>query len=239
MGIKADDPFYFAMTEICRGVMDAIGNQPGDTPERKAGRRRAVADTMSSMQPNDPLETMLAGQCVVFDHMVREAATSLLSGQTEAIKLRLRPQIFSASRMLLANLAQFRQSQADAEAKLGNQPGAAPNRAEAAVAAAKAPAPAKAPASKAAAEPAPAPNPEPARANPAAGPAPAQPLSDPPTPMRRELLSLLERHGLTTADTDAALVAAYRDLPPPDRGPVSASPMPGEPKQTKRAQELV
>jgi hypothetical protein len=235
MSSEPEYPFRHAMTDICRGVTDAVCNQPGETPERTAARRRAVFETMASMLPNDPLETTLAGQCVIFDHVVREAATVLLGGQPETTKLRLRPQICASSRMLLANLAELRRTQADAEAKLGSQPAAAPTQTEAVATADKTPEPAEEPAAASATE---------STANgKVVARAPVQPPVCPPADTRVELNSILERHGLTTADTDKALIEAYRDRPAPDRarnaGEHSASPMPGDTRQAERVEELV
>src|SRR5580658_7919104 len=140
MTTEAAHPYIPSMNEICLSVMDAVSNQPGDSPARIASRRQAVADTMSSMLPLDPLETMLAGQCVMFDQVVRDATSDLLHGQTEDIKLRVRPQICGAGRTLLAILTKLEQIQARAAVKFGTQAQAAPARTEPARAAAKAPA---------------------------------------------------------------------------------------------------
>jgi len=258
----AAHPYVPSMNELCLGVMDAVGGQPGDTPARTASRRRAIADTMSSMLPLDPLETMLAGQCVMFNEVIRDATGDLLHGQTEDIKLRVRPQICSTGRTLLATLTKLEQVQARAAVKFAPQKQAAPAPAEPARPAAKAPAtgpaapqPAPEPAQKRAPEPTPvsasASTPEPASTEAASAPArdaSTEPARDQPTPevpddVRRELAKLLTLHGPTRADIDDALIAACRELPlqdrAQDRGATSAQPEPGDTRQAKRTKELV
>jgi outer membrane biosynthesis protein TonB len=121
MSTEPDLSFHPAMNEICRGVMDCIGTQAGDTPAKTARRTQMVADTMSSMLPLNPLETMLAGQCVMFDQLVRDATRDVMRGLPEDVKLRIRPQICAAGRMLLASLAKFQQLQANTVARLGGR----------------------------------------------------------------------------------------------------------------------
>jgi hypothetical protein len=121
MSTEPDLSYHPAMNEICRGVMDCIGTQPGDTPAKTARRTQLVADIMSSMLPLNPLETMLAGQCVMFDQLVLDATRDVMRGQTEDVKLRARPQICAMGRMLLAHLAKFQQLQAGTVARLGGR----------------------------------------------------------------------------------------------------------------------
>jgi hypothetical protein len=179
--------YHPAMNELCRGVMDAVGHQPGDTAARSARREQMAADIMSSMRPHNPLETMLAGQCVMFDQVVRDATSDLLRGQTEEVKLRVRPQICGAGRMVLAFLAKLEQSQARTEAKLPAQPKATPAAAEPARPVAK---PVQKPDPRPAPEPVTAPvqtrDPAPA-GNDAAAPKPAEPTPELPSAARQPL----------------------------------------------------
>jgi len=114
-------PFHATMTEICKGTIATVADLPGDSPARRALRQQTVADTMVSFQPHNPLETILAGQCVVFDHLVHEAARELLRGQAELLKLRARPQICASAKIFLAGLEKFEQLQARSAASLASE----------------------------------------------------------------------------------------------------------------------
>jgi hypothetical protein len=112
MSTETDGSYHNAMTSICLDVINTVADQPGDSPSQRSLRRQTVADTVMSLMPHDPVETMLAGQCVIFEHLVREGARDLLRGQAELIKLRARPQICASAKMLLSNLDKFEQRQA-------------------------------------------------------------------------------------------------------------------------------
>jgi hypothetical protein len=101
--------FNVAMTEICHDVIAAVAEHPGDSPARRAIRQQAVADTMVSLEPHTPMESILAGHCLVFDHLIRESAHQLLNCQEERIRLRVRPQVCGSARMFLAALEKFEQ----------------------------------------------------------------------------------------------------------------------------------
>src|SRR5580658_560643 len=118
MTTDPNHPFQSAMTEICRTVISTVADHPNDSPDRKTVRQQTVADTMVSLEPHDPLEAMLAGQCVIFDALVHDAARELLRGQHQQLKLRSRPQICASARLFLANLGKFEQTQARAVDKL-------------------------------------------------------------------------------------------------------------------------
>src|ERR1700692_1106351 len=101
-----------AMGEITRAVIETVADRPGDSPARRlappptppAGRpprQQTTASTMMSFLPRDPVETMLAGQCVIFDHLLRDGAHDTLRGQQQDIKLRARPQILVAGKSFL------------------------------------------------------------------------------------------------------------------------------------------
>jgi hypothetical protein len=99
--------FETAMTEISHDLIEAIADHPGDAPARRLARQQVVADTMMSLEPQTPMETILAGHCLVFDHLILESAHQLLNCQEERIRLRIRPQVCASARMFLAELATF------------------------------------------------------------------------------------------------------------------------------------
>ena len=110
-----------AMGEIVREVIETVADRPGDLPARRIARQQATASTMMAFGPGDPVETMLAGQCVIFDHLLRDAAHDTLRGQQPEIKLRARPQVLATGKMFLAHLARLERIQTRAAARLAAQ----------------------------------------------------------------------------------------------------------------------
>ena len=67
------------VTELIRGVLDAVADKPGQSPERKAAAQQTVVCSVMSYNPRDPIEVMLAGQCIVYDAMLRDGARNIAS----------------------------------------------------------------------------------------------------------------------------------------------------------------
>jgi hypothetical protein len=111
-----------AMREITRDVIEAVADRPGDLPARRLARQQTTASTMISFRPRDPVETMLAGQCVIFDHLLRDGAQDTLRGQQQEIKLRARPQILATGKMFLAHLDRLEQMQSRLDDRFAVQP---------------------------------------------------------------------------------------------------------------------
>src|ERR1019366_8805536 len=66
-------------------------------------------------------EAMLAGQCVIFDHLLRDGARESLRGQPEQIRLRATPQIHASGKMFLAHLTAFKDMRGRQEETLAFQ----------------------------------------------------------------------------------------------------------------------
>jgi hypothetical protein len=229
--------FDTAMTAICKDVIATVGDVPSDTPAQRAVRQQAVADTMVSLMPRNPVDAMLAGQCLVFDRLVHEAARELLRGQPDEDKLRARPQICSSAKIFLAQLSHFerRQARAADETQARRDAETPAARPDAATRATQPEQPAAVPTESAAANPdqRPAPAPrqrtEPAPSPLAAAPGPAmrdanrippnaKPASAPadatqPSPAfaaERELAQILSRLDPTDPGFDDGVADAYR-----------------------------
>jgi hypothetical protein len=129
-----------AMGEIVREVIETVADRPGDSPARRTARQQATASTMMAFGPADPVETMLAGQCVIFDHLLRDGAHDTLRGQQPEIKLRARAQILATGKMFLAQFARLEQIQTRAAARLAAQTPVASSAPDAGAAAASVPA---------------------------------------------------------------------------------------------------
>ena len=114
--------FQSAMGEITRGVIETVAERPGDSETRRALRHQTTAWSMESFMARDPVETMLAGHCVIFHHMLHDYARDMLRGQPEEIKLRAYSSIHGSGKMFLAHLSKFEQLQTRAMEKLAGQP---------------------------------------------------------------------------------------------------------------------
>lgn len=114
--------FQAAMGEICKGVIETVAERPGESDAKRFIRQQTAVYAVMSFMPRDPLETMLAGHCVIFDHLLRDGARDSLRGQPEEIKLRARPQINASGKMFLAHLDKFKDMQARLVDNLAFQP---------------------------------------------------------------------------------------------------------------------
>ena len=236
MSVPAAFGFQQLTTEIIRGVVAAVADHPGDTDARRFARQQTVVFSVMAFLPRDAVETMLAGQCVVFDHLLRDGARDLLRGQAETIKLRVRPQLNATGNMVLKTLSHLARLQSrPAE---GTAVAPAPRPAEATGAATT---PARA------AEPAPAPKPAtPAAAQPPALPPAAVPGTSPapawtpemPAPSLRSLKGGVSLTALSIASEGAVRGSLFATgtsplpVPPPQVGAsgnptaISANPSP-------------
>jgi hypothetical protein len=89
------------VTELIRGVLDTVADNPNHSPERREATRQTVVCSLMSYNPRDAIETMLAGQCIVYDAVMRDGARDLLRGQAELIKIKARPGILAAGKIYL------------------------------------------------------------------------------------------------------------------------------------------
>ena len=113
--------FQAAMGEICKGVLETVAERPGESDAKQSIRRQTAVYAVMSFMPRDPLEAMLAGQCVIFDHLLRDGARESLRGQPEQIRLRATPQIHASGKMFLAHLTAFKDMRGRQEETLAFQ----------------------------------------------------------------------------------------------------------------------
>jgi hypothetical protein len=100
-----DFGYEHLMTELIRGVIHTVADLPGLTEAQRLLRHQTTVYAIMGLQPRDAVETMLAGHCVIYDHLLRDGARDLLRGQAEQIKLRARPSIHGSRKMFLTALA--------------------------------------------------------------------------------------------------------------------------------------
>jgi hypothetical protein len=104
--------------ELIRGVIDTVGTRPGLTPERRDAAQQTIVCSVMAYNPRDPIETMMAGQCVVYDHMLRDGAHDMLRGQAEELKIKARPGILATGKMFLSTLQMLCRMQGRPEQQL-------------------------------------------------------------------------------------------------------------------------
>jgi hypothetical protein len=93
------------VTEIIRGVADTVASKPGLSPERQASAVQTVVCSVMAFIPRDPVETMMAGHCIVYDHMLRDGARDMLGGKAELEMIKARPGVLACGKMFLATVA--------------------------------------------------------------------------------------------------------------------------------------
>ena len=101
--------------EMMRGLLDTVANRPDLSPTRQASLKQTVVCTAMAFNPRDPLEVMLASQCVVYGHVLHDGARDLLRAQTDVVRLKTRPGVLSAGKMILSTLAMMLRMQQRAE----------------------------------------------------------------------------------------------------------------------------
>jgi hypothetical protein len=123
--MQASSEFGFGqlITELLRGLADAIADRPGETEAQRFARHQTAIFSVMAFMPRDAMETMLAGQCVMFDHLMRDAARDLLRNEAEPVKRRIRAQLTGLGRSFLRLLAEFRRLQS----RTGQQTAALPD----------------------------------------------------------------------------------------------------------------
>jgi hypothetical protein len=131
MPATASFTFENLATEILRGIIETVAERHGDTEAQRFSRHQTTVFSVMAFLPRDALEMMLAGQCVLFDHLLADGARDLLRGQEELIKLRVRPQLTAIGNMFLKHLAQLIRLQARPADRIAQLPRATKPEAEA------------------------------------------------------------------------------------------------------------
>lgn len=104
--------FEQLITELLRGLAEAVADRPGETEAQRMLRHQIVVFSTMAFMPRDALETMLAGQCVMLDHLLRDGMRDLPRCQPEPIKLRVRSQLTAIGRLFLKHLGELKLLQA-------------------------------------------------------------------------------------------------------------------------------
>lgn len=104
--------FEQLIPELLRGLADPVADRPGQTEAQRFARHQTAIFAVMAFLPRDATETMLASHCVIYDHVLRDAARDLLRDETEAGKRRSRSQLIASGRLFLTSLARLDQYQA-------------------------------------------------------------------------------------------------------------------------------
>jgi hypothetical protein len=99
------------ITELLRGLAEAVGDRLGEAGAQRIVRHQTAAYSAMAFMPRDAVETMLANQCVIFDQLLRDGTQDLLRGLTEPVKRRVRSQLTAIGRAFLKHLDQLRRLQ--------------------------------------------------------------------------------------------------------------------------------
>ena len=110
--------FEQIVTELIRGVIETVADKPGLSPERRASVTQTVVCSVMAFNPRDPIEAMMAGHCVVYDHMLRDGAREMLRGQAELVMIQARPGVLAAGKIFLGTVAMLLRMQRRPEAQL-------------------------------------------------------------------------------------------------------------------------
>jgi hypothetical protein len=117
--------FQQLMTELLRGLAQAVAERPGETDSQRFARHQTAVFSAMAFMPRDAVETMLANQCVIFDHLLRDGTRDLLRGQSDRDKIRIRPQLVAIGKSFLNHLEQLRLSQLRPVEQIAMPPAAA------------------------------------------------------------------------------------------------------------------
>jgi len=93
------------IAELCRKVVDTVADLPGWSPEQRAINRRTAYHSVMGFQPRDPVEAMLAGQCVIYDHLLRDGVRDQLHTNARVRNANARPINLGAGKLFLSALA--------------------------------------------------------------------------------------------------------------------------------------
>lgn len=101
--MQAPSEFGFEqlIPELLRGFADAVADRSGETEAQRFARYQTAIFSVMAFHPRDAAESMLAGQCVMFDHLLRDATHDLLRNETGPGKLRIRSQVTALGRLFL------------------------------------------------------------------------------------------------------------------------------------------
>jgi hypothetical protein len=108
------------LAHVVGDTANAVSERASEPQHRQHDRRETAANTIMSFKPQDPVEAMLAGHCVMFHEMIVDSVHETLRGETAATRPATRNSIVAMDKAFgnnLARLERYRTSHAPAEAQ--------------------------------------------------------------------------------------------------------------------------
>jgi hypothetical protein len=96
---------------VIEGVIAALVDPRGLTEMALIAARRDVTDAVMGFEPAGTLQTMIAGQCVIFDRLLRGAMRDVARGDMGANPSRARRDVMACGRSFQASLDRLRRMQ--------------------------------------------------------------------------------------------------------------------------------
>jgi hypothetical protein len=108
------------LAHVVGDTANAVSERASEPQHRQHARRETAANTIMSFKPQDPVEAMLAGHCVMFHEMIVDSVHETLRGEAAATRPATRNSIVAMDKAFgnnLARLERYRTSHAPAEAQ--------------------------------------------------------------------------------------------------------------------------
>ena len=118
--MQPDPNFGYAqiVTELMRGIIETISDKPVIAPERRASIMQTAVCSIMAFNPRDPVETMLAGHCVVYDSMLRDGVREMSNGEGGQATIKARTGVLACGKVFLAAMAMLLRMQRRPAAQL-------------------------------------------------------------------------------------------------------------------------
>jgi hypothetical protein len=89
------------------GVIGALCGGENLTAAQKEARAREIRAVIAETRPGDAMQTMLLGQCLMFNAVIADAGKDLLHRTSDALKLRAQSNLNGLNRTLRQNVSMF------------------------------------------------------------------------------------------------------------------------------------
>src|SRR3954447_9783972 len=100
------------LTHVIGDIAKALSERNGESRDQQIGRLQAATYAIMAFSPNDPIQLILAGHCVMFHALIVDSVRATLSGQPEATRRATRSGIVAMNRAFANNLARLERRQA-------------------------------------------------------------------------------------------------------------------------------
>jgi hypothetical protein len=100
------DAVNFA-AEIIGGLTAGLAERPGDNGARRKSYARALTFCFTAFRPRDVEELISGDSCLLFHHVLRDAAFDLEEEPDRLLRLRIRPQVNASGKISLSQQHEF------------------------------------------------------------------------------------------------------------------------------------